>query len=864
VSDRSDRRPQLLLGAAGAGKTSVLVRLAQLLATRGVVPIAFEMSPPAPGQWIDLRADARAHFFEQAQGRVAEDEVEKLWRRLVATDRIVLLVDNLDEALPSEQKEAGESAVRHAFVEAHRALLPVIAASRPVTAGLWDIGAAVHILRPISPEAALEYLQADVQDDDYRLAWIVENVGLAESPAYLQVVRELIDHGRESEIYSRVGDASDRRGLRLRWTDRWMADLMRGYMREELPLSIEDREAAIIHLSAMACHALKHGGREVTFTQYEDPACQHPALTEAVQSELARIERSELQPRLAAARGTQLALVQTGGDVLRFPHSFMQSYLASRFFTVLADDPWYWQAALRDPSPELLDALVMWSRSPDPEDEALVGVQLMLEQRGAYSTGRSSIDCLALALQIDAGLGGARHLEITKVLMSTCASASSLDPTVEDAKRRAINRFGEAADRLAAGASPGEQTAVLGYRPLHDAACLDASDRVRTAAAVEIGLGGEAAVSALEDTLGPPSVPREGEEPSRAQQARRSEAIRALAAPLLILSNWADEAARKRAMDNLQAWVTFVSRARSTPTAGKFGIETALARGFKYASNIRPGRHSRERDAHAYLQQTAEQLLSQSRYWFSRVTLLHALCLWTLPESERRDPELEATKLELAALVARWLSVAGRQSEHPFVEETGHLIELALVTGQPERFIWLDESTVVQGVGSPAGSGRHPGTVWIPPSAGWATLEPRARLLAADVLILLNLAQRERTRLTGGRKPPTAREQDRRTEEMARDDLPPCLTGRWRHLRLVTASTADTPGQDCADGCRLELCPYPARGDLPGHLEFSEAFCRAQERFLRLRWPLRRVMPWHGTSHHDRRFWREMLARAPR
>ncbi|GAA3841271.1 hypothetical protein [Streptomyces chiangmaiensis] len=72
--------------------------------------------------------------------------------------------------------------------------------------------------------------------------------------------------------------------------------------------------------------------------------------------------------------------------------------------------------------------------------------------------------------------------------------------------------------------------------------------------------------------------------------------------------------------------------------------------------------------------------------------------------------------------VQRWLSMAGtvngppgrpgsngdspRRMLHPFVAEAGDLVALALETGQPERFLWIDEKTVTDNIGSRTGHNR--------------------------------------------------------------------------------------------------------------------------------------------------------------
>ncbi len=61
-------------------------------------------------------------------------------------------------------------------------------------------------------------------------------------------------------------------------------------------------------------------------------------------------------------------------------------------------------------------------------------------------------------------------------------------------------------------------------------------------------------------------------------------------------------------------------------------VEVALAQGFKYAAN-RLHRHPHARpEAREYLSGQAWDMLKRTRFWFTRLTLLHALALWALPD----------------------------------------------------------------------------------------------------------------------------------------------------------------------------------------------------------------------------------------
>jgi hypothetical protein len=97
---------------------------------------------------------------------------------------------------------------------------------------------------------------------------------------------------------------------------------------------------------------------------------------------------------------------------------------------------------------------------------------------------------------------------------------------------------------------------------------------------------------------------------------------------------------------------------------------------------------------------------------------------------------------------------------------------------------------------------RRKQNLWIPPSTGWVALEPRAQQLVADVLILLNLAER-------GEDP---RRIEQRLQRADRGDLPPCLTTNREPLdpkRTVGAAAGSAPGTNCMDGCRSGCSHIP-------------------------------------------------------
>jgi hypothetical protein len=248
---------------------------------------------------------------------------------------------------------------------------------------------------------------------------------------------------------------------------------------------------------------------------------------------------------------------------------------------------------------------------------------------------------------------------------------------------------------------------------------------------------------------------------------------------------------------------------------------------------------------------------------------LHALCLLNLSEGSRQGDDNRTGRPE--AIVQHWLDVAGRDRRehgpgpreqaglHPFVREAARLVVLALRTRRPQRYCWIDESGVVGQVGSRNLSpetphSRHP--LWIPPSAGWTALDSRAQQLVADVLLLLNLADRG----------DQLADRERRLKRSNRTDLPPCITHFRDALepgRTVGTAVSSAPGVSCVDGCAFELCPYPPKGIQP-RVEMSEAFCRRQQNLvIRPRDPRTGRAPWQQMRPAQLiRFWSEMADRA--
>jgi hypothetical protein len=906
LRDRDTRRPHVVIGGVGTGKTALLVRLTKLLAERGAVPVPVRLRDAQ--DHLDFRELAQKRFIADSYGAFQSDaEGERVWRQLCRNDRVVVLADGLEEALiDGAVAKERDSFIRLAIRQASERRLPLIIASRPHDP-LRETQAAIVELEPLGEEAALQYLQRGRSgEDERRLDWVVETADVTENPLYLQITRQLQLAGLMDYVTSRQDSRHldtrnvDRAELRLRLLKTWMEALVDGHLATGVPLSREDRKATVEQLSVLACIGLQRDRLQVRFDDFEtlrklDPP---PRIIVEVERALGELKR-RCDIRLAATWGTQLGLVEAYGNGVRFPHSIIQAYLGSRLIDVAMADQQYRSKALKEPGRELLIAMVMNSRTktqkPRPNEPAQArnrttdpGADLrlrdLLHEKAIQHNDVTALYLHAAALQIDCVDQAPAHGIIANEIARCWPDLWAQDQrSLDEAKLNLVRCFGEAARTVAERRRiEPDCPAEPAYRQLYRIAVFESSYPIRVEDVQEIGAGGDDAFDALKGVLGPaddgdpadgqssPRASRAGNgssepEPPTGRQARegdqeerewREKVIRAWLAPLLVGSVSTNA---RDARKNLEHWQQFVSERDSDRVEPglRLSLQVALAQGFKYAANRR-GRHPHANpETRAFLVEQAREMLRNSHFWFSRLTLVHALCLWSLTDSAA--PQFAGRRsADHSTLVEHWVAFPGGQTEHPFVVEARKLAVWALETGQPERFIWIDESGVVAKIGSrPASPGsprKH--NLWIPPSTGWTALHPRAQKLVADVLLLLNLAER-------GAQPS---DRNRRLERTNRNDLPPCLAADRSPLdptRTVGMAATSDPGSNCKRGCPFELCPYPPKGEQSYRIELSEAFCRRQHALMASGSIRRRTAPWQEALPGDlKQFWKQMGHRA--
>jgi hypothetical protein len=404
------RRPIVLVGGVGIGKTAVLARLTQLLAERGAVPVPIRLRAVQDGK-LDLLDLARRKFLDTAPV-LSNAEADKIWRRLWSNDQIVIVADGLEEALMGVE-DTRETSLRVALNDVRRHDVALIVSSRPHEA-LVHLDAATVMLEPLEPQAALAYITAggDASDDEIeRARRIVMCAEVAEMPLFMHYAREL----REAGALDSSLDIRDvgRLGLRVRLLERWMEVLQEGKIEPAVPVEPRRRREVIAELEKFAALGLTRDSLEVTFDDIKDAAKGRPNRSAVGSKRTAHtpngshhhdaIDATTEGLRAVAADADRLGLVDALRDGVRFRHSVMQAYLGSRAITAVLNRSGQatpdretlaegLEDGLKKPGRELLMALAMSCTLCD-EHARTRAIRLLLrnvEREGPKAVGTAS------------------------------------------------------------------------------------------------------------------------------------------------------------------------------------------------------------------------------------------------------------------------------------------------------------------------------------------------------------------------------------------------------------------------------------------------------------------------------------------
>jgi hypothetical protein len=864
------RRPQVVLGGIGDGKTAVLVRLAQRLVKKGAVPVGVRLRDAE--KTLDFEALAMAEFMARVQGQLLSgDEGDKVWRKLYCDGRIVILADGLEEALIGH--EGREAVIRRALDRAAEMKVPLVVASRP-EAALAGADAAVIRLEPLPTRNAIDYVrdvtrdeaaaEADDTADVPKLASVAE---IADRPLFLALARESYRRGRLSAI-----PLTNRLDAQLKLLEDWEARLLDED--ERYPrLRADAREETLEGAETIACVAIAENRLELSFDKLKrSPYANH----------------DEEQDRNVARGAEHLGLVELTAGGVRFTHSITQAYLAAQQLPsrigrhrdrvrsgINERLPGVWRVTGRDyltdvldePSREALMALVICCRlHATPAIRASLQARLRrLATSPRLARKPAAFDVLAAAYEIDwmrRGAGSAELGSTARRLWSHGGRQASGEE-LRESKVRAVLRMAQ-------------DGTIHAYGALW-AACVRESDyRVRFRAAQELASGGDKAFEVIEPGevlrgCGPRLTYEAQPSRLRAADVRRGY-LQGWTLPLLVRSC---EASADRAAEALEGWIHLADPARTGGPTLHLGVESSLAQGFRLEANrIHPGARDQQ------LVDLAGELLEKAQWWYSRLVLLHALCLWSLRVTSGQREQLRRRIWHHAAHDAHpfvraaarlCLEALNADEKASFLEQLiarRELVDTRLPRARslrleqrakkarwrgPAHYIWIDEVGVTAKVGprTPLWEPTSPTGLWISLDAGWRGLAPRARQLVADVLVDLNLVE-------GEAEPPRHRgNQDRngslpaadadrlvlnreiRRRKGAGERLPACLVHARARARLGVyrpEDTRDKGERECPPRCGLKLCPYPAQARDPFRANLSETFCREQLRLLGGRW----------------------------
>jgi hypothetical protein len=674
------RRPQIIVGGIGGGKTTALVGLTQALADdRHNVPVPIDAA--GAERELDFLELARIAFLRHVQPWfLREDEGFAVWQRVCHDGRLVVLADGLGNALRDQEHPA--RTIARAIERSGDENFGLVIAARPedVPAGL---NVARFALEPLDVEKATDFVleEAGVIEGRELVAEFLRRTCATETPFYLHYVAELLSLDRLADL--RVQQRS-RFGLRLDLMQAYLDALVAGEVCSEARLLGTSRGDVVAVLGDTALAGLAAGER---------------------QTDLARPGLED--PRRVAADAEALGLVHVRGTVVEFPHSILRGYLAAR------------RIGGRKAPVAACHALLKLDREAIVAAAMAGGVLARTDPPAAAEVAHAILEA--------AGNDTRRAIRSTRFVLATAAADIA---TVLDASRRApvLERLADLLDSsphsggtTSWGPSKIELAGRLGKlggpescRGLWTLA-LDEDYGVRLSAARELAGLGDTAVASLRSHF--------------AEHLRFAEMVYGSTIPGAPPGNDHLVTADESLPLGVQCWILPTLRALAAPTdewTGKQlerwvrirwgrafpGTEASLAQGFKLAAM-----HSIADGHQDELVRAAALLLTKARFWYSRISLLQALAVW-----EARSPRRHG---EAAAVIEQYVN-----DQHELVRRTARLCALGLRSELRPR-VWGDEVMVSRRPRYPAGDSFA--------AQGWLELDPEAARLMGDVIVALNL-----------------------------------------------------------------------------------------------------------------------------
>ncbi|MGN6372314.1 MAG: hypothetical protein ACTHM1_04905 [Solirubrobacteraceae bacterium] len=379
---RDKKDVQVLVGEPGAGKTTALMMLAEVLAKIGILSVLVPLrSKEGQKERIKLAEKAREQFVEQVDRFVrSKDEAEKLWRWLYKRRRVAILADDIDQIGADGERGA---ILRQTLEDAMTLDLPVLVTARP--AGLpAGMAASAISLTPLESSAALNSVVKGASKDpafksSHGIAapqledWIREGQ-FTEVPFYLELLASMAATGNCPKLpeMDQLATAAEHPGRyrrmpdgRYKWNPLWVRFLLlerfytesaAGRVRCWLGIEAGERRSSLVALEGAALGTLVAMGMKARAAQSFRAQPRMKELVTPIREEILDFlslddrklgqserrtpqvlsRRKAVSAHEAADTGERLRTLERDYQgKLQFRHRIMQAYLAGSRLAVI-------------------------------------------------------------------------------------------------------------------------------------------------------------------------------------------------------------------------------------------------------------------------------------------------------------------------------------------------------------------------------------------------------------------------------------------------------------------------------------------------------------------------------------------------
>jgi hypothetical protein len=617
--------------------------------------------------YVSLRGKEELDFASLAHDRFIETvdeyvpttaDAERVWRWLCRSKRLVVLADDLDEALPTHEVGRNDVSVRHALSAARRKELALAVTSRPI--GVPEsLAVSATVLEPLSEEVAVRYALTRAASGDEgareRIESLVRHGRLGETPFYLRVVGDL------THIRELPEPADDRYVVRFSLLHGYENALRKRKLATDAPIGPEERRSTLDALRRVALQEINSATAEIDISRVIE-------------------SQPEADPLKMIDAAERLALIARDVDSIRFVHEIVQSYLASG---LLVDDDQELQRVCRAArTPRCVNALILAAAaSADAEfagrtcrylldaskghakDWGLVLVRAAADiARPHHDTRLDDLIATAAHAYAPAGIGEGQHAEIPVGSLTKRAAVPRLSRLHSEKRWHLLLDLTNDPDfsvKWAAASALCEQ-ALEAYQALQ--ARFD--DYLQAA-------------RELQETR-----PAEEVDDWRDRPVFR---LKLLGWVLPSLATGLERAGHPELAEKAdKQWAELVRLERAPITCQK-GLEASVAQGLKAdAWRLRADASGTSPARLAKVLRRASEGLDHVAFWYSRIQLVHAIAL-----VGGAAPAIRADAS------TRLSDVAESPTDHPFTAEAARLAARSMDTDEWGADIWGDEGTVV-------------------------------------------------------------------------------------------------------------------------------------------------------------------------